>query len=83
MKIGVIGAGSVGVGVRNYLLTRGSVRELVLFNSTLSRAEREALDFSHTNVLNFSKTQNRLLLTNKKIWLMRILLPSPLVHKLK
>ena len=55
MKIGVIEAGSVGVGVRNYLLTRGSVRELVLFNSTLSRTEGEVLDFSHTNVLNFSK----------------------------
>ena len=55
MKIGVIGAGSVDVGVCNYLLTRGSVRELVLFNSTLSRTEGEVLDFSHTNALNFSK----------------------------
>lgn len=55
MKIGVVGAGSVGVGVCNYLLTLGSVRELVLLNRTRSRAEGEILDFTHTNALTFSK----------------------------
>lgn len=35
MKIGVIGAGAVGVGVCNYLLTLGSVSELVLLDQNL------------------------------------------------
>ncbi|MGR5068382.1 lactate/malate family dehydrogenase [Vibrio alfacsensis] len=55
MKIGVIGAGAVGVGVCNYLLTLGSVRELVLLDNHLQRAEGEVLDFRHTAALTFSK----------------------------
>ncbi|MCE0492508.1 lactate/malate family dehydrogenase [Vibrio salinus] len=55
MKISVIGAGAVGVGVCNYLLMLGSIRELVLYDRTLSRAEGEAFDFRHTASLTFSK----------------------------
>ncbi|TOM15766.1 lactate/malate family dehydrogenase [Vibrio parahaemolyticus] len=55
MKIGVIGAGAVGVGVCNYLLTLGSVSELVLFDQNLERAEGEVFDFRHTAALTFSK----------------------------
>jgi L-lactate dehydrogenase len=55
MKIGVIGAGSVGVGICNYLLTLGSVRELALLDLNKERAVGEMLDFSHTNALTFSK----------------------------
>lgn len=55
MKIGVIGAGSVGVGICNYLLTLGSVSELSLLDLNKTRAEGEILDFSHTNALTFSK----------------------------
>ncbi|MFB9217241.1 lactate/malate family dehydrogenase [Vibrio sinaloensis] len=55
MKIGVIGAGSVGVGVCNYLLTLGSVSELILLDKNLERAEGEAFDFRHTAALTFSK----------------------------
>lgn len=55
MKIGVIGAGSVGVGICNYLLTLGSVRELALLDLNKERALGEILDFSHTNALTFSK----------------------------
>ncbi|KHT61589.1 malate dehydrogenase [Photobacterium gaetbulicola] len=55
MKIGIIGAGSVGVGVCNYLLTLGSVSELVLLDKNLERATGEILDFSHTEALTFSK----------------------------
>jgi len=55
MKIGVIGAGSVGVGICNYLLTLGSVSELSLLDLNKERAEGEILDFSHTNALTFSK----------------------------
>ena len=55
MKIGVIGAGSVGVGICNYLLTLGSVSELALLDLNRQRAEGEIMDFSHTNALTFSK----------------------------
>ncbi len=55
MKIGVIGAGAVGVGVCNYLLTLGSVSELVLLDQNLERAEGEVFDFRHTAALTFSK----------------------------
>ncbi|MGF1720762.1 L-lactate dehydrogenase [Vibrio kyushuensis] len=55
MKIGVIGAGSVGVGICNYLLTLGSVSELVVLDQNLERAEGEVLDFRHTAALTFSK----------------------------
>ncbi len=55
MKIGVIGAGAVGVGVCNYLLTMGSFSELVLLDQNLERAEGEVFDFRHTAALTFSK----------------------------
>lgn len=55
MKIGVIGAGSVGVGICNYLLTLGAVSELSLLDLNKERAEGEVLDFNHTNALTFSK----------------------------
>ena len=55
MKIGIIGAGAVGVGVCNYLLTLGSISELVLLDKNRARAEGEILDFSHTEALTFSK----------------------------
>ncbi|GAL13922.1 L-lactate dehydrogenase [Vibrio astriarenae] len=55
MKIGVIGAGAVGVGICNYLLTMGSVSELVLLDNNLERAEGEVFDFRHTAALTFSK----------------------------
>ena len=55
MKISVIGAGSVGVGVCSYLLTLGSLRELMIFDINREKAEGEAWDFIHTESLTFSK----------------------------
>ncbi|MGY0616960.1 lactate/malate family dehydrogenase [Vibrio sp. FJH11] len=55
MKIGVIGAGAVGVGICHYLLTMGSFSELVLLDQNLERAEGEVFDFRHTAALTFSK----------------------------
>ena len=55
MKIGIIGAGAVGVGICNYLLTLGSVSELVLLDKDISRAEGEVYDFRHTAALTFTK----------------------------
>ena len=53
MKIGVIGAGAVGVGVCNYLLTMGSFSELVLLDQDLERAEGEVFDFPPYCGVNF------------------------------
>lgn len=55
MKVGVIGAGAVGVEICNYLLTLGSVSELVLLDQNLERAEGEVFDFRHTTALTFTK----------------------------
>jgi L-lactate dehydrogenase len=55
MKISIIGAGAVGVGVCNYVLSLGSAREIVLYDRTLARAQGEVYDFRHTAALTFSK----------------------------
>jgi L-lactate dehydrogenase len=55
MKIGVIGGGSVGVGVCHYILAMGSCSELVLIDKNAEKAEGEMLDFGHANSLTFSK----------------------------
>ena len=55
MKIGVIGVGAVGVEICDYLLTLGSISELVLIDRNKERAIGEMLDFSHTSALTFSK----------------------------
>ncbi|MFC3024009.1 L-lactate dehydrogenase [Vibrio zhugei] len=55
MKIGIIGAGAVGVSICNYLLTLGSIRELVLLDRNVERAEGEVFDFHHTAALTFTK----------------------------
>jgi L-lactate dehydrogenase len=44
MKIGVVGAGAVGVGVVNALVMMGIGREILLYNRTLKKAEGEAFD---------------------------------------
>ena len=41
MKIGVIGAGMVGVSLCNYLMTLGSVRELVMIDQNADKARGE------------------------------------------
>ncbi|MDC7241829.1 MAG: hypothetical protein PQJ50_15860 [Spirochaetales bacterium] len=55
MKISVIGAGSVGVGVCSFLLNLGSLKELMIFDINREKAEGEAWDFIHTQSLTFSK----------------------------
>lgn len=55
MKVSVIGAGSVGVGVCSYLLNLGSLKELMIFDINKEKAEAEAWDFIHTESLTFSK----------------------------
>ncbi|QSX35185.1 hypothetical protein JYB87_08330 [Shewanella avicenniae] len=55
MKIGVIGAGAVGVAVCNYVLALGNCRELVLLDQNKSKAEGELMDFGHASSLTFGK----------------------------
>lgn len=55
MKIGVIGAGAVGVAVCNYVLALGNCCELVLIDKNKQRAEGELLDFGHASSLTFGK----------------------------
>ena len=56
MKIAVIGAGAVGVGVCHYVIGLGSgCSELVLIDKNAQKAEGEILDFGHANALTFSK----------------------------
>ncbi|MCH1926930.1 hypothetical protein L9G74_18745 [Shewanella sp. C32] len=55
MKIGVIGAGAVGVAVCNYVLALGNCHELVLIDKNKERAEGELMDFGHTSSLTFGK----------------------------
>ena len=55
MKIAVIGAGAVGVGVCHYIIALGSgCSELVLIDRNVQKAEGEMLDFGHANSLFFS-----------------------------
>ncbi|MFM2482696.1 lactate/malate family dehydrogenase [Celerinatantimonas sp. YJH-8] len=55
MKIGIIGAGAVGVSICNYILALGNCSELVLLDTNQERAEGELLDFGHTSALTFTK----------------------------
>jgi L-lactate dehydrogenase len=48
VKIGIIGAGSVGAATAFLLATCGLCEEIVLVNRTLARAKAEALDISHS-----------------------------------
>ena len=49
MKVSIIGAGAVGVGICNYLLSLGDCRELVVVDLNRERSEGEQMDFSHVS----------------------------------
>jgi len=55
MKIGVVGAGAVGVGVCHNVINSGACQELVLVGRNVAKAEGEIFDFNHTQALTFSK----------------------------
>ena len=55
MKVSIIGAGAVGVGICNYLLSLGDCRELVVVDLNRERSEGEQMDFSHVSALSFAK----------------------------
>ena len=55
MKVSIIGAGAVGVGICNYLLSMGDCREIVIVDLNRERSEGEQMDFSHVSALSFAK----------------------------
>jgi len=62
MKVGIIGAGNVGIGVLDSLVYLGIPKEIVLFNRTLKKAEGEILDLEDSlpflNDMKLSATKN-------------------------
>lgn len=56
MRVGIIGAGGVGVELVNYLLTLGNMSEIILVNRTESKAWAEIEDFSY--VASFTYARN-------------------------
>ncbi|MBN2965009.1 L-lactate dehydrogenase [Sulfurospirillum sp. T05] len=55
MRVGVIGAGGVGVELVNYLLTLGNVREIVLVNRNKEKALGEVADFSYVESFTYAR----------------------------
>ena len=55
IKIGVVGAGAVGVGVCHNIINLGGCQELVLIDQNVAKAEGEIFDFNHTQALTFTK----------------------------
>lgn len=55
MRVGIIGAGGVGVELMNYLLTLGNVREIVLVNRNKEKALGEVADFSYVESFTYAR----------------------------
>ena len=55
MRVGIIGAGGVGVELVNYLLTLGNVREIVLVNRNKEKALGEVADFSYVESFTYAR----------------------------
>ncbi len=55
MRVGIIGAGGVGVELVNYLLTLGSTSEIVLVNRNQEKAQGEVADFSFVESFTYAR----------------------------
>jgi len=55
MRIGIIGAGGVGIDLVNYLLTLGSMSEIVLVNRNKEKAMGEVADFSYVESFTYAR----------------------------
>ncbi len=55
MRVGIIGAGGVGVELVNYLLTLGSMNEIVLVNRNKEKALGEVADFSFVESFTYAR----------------------------
>lgn len=56
MRVGIIGAGGVGVEIVNYLLTLGNLSEIVLVNRNADKAWAEVADFSYVESFTYAKS---------------------------
>ena len=54
MRVGIIGAGGVGVELVNYLLTMGNMSEIVLVNRNQDKAWAEIEDFSYVSSFTYA-----------------------------
>lgn len=55
MRVGIIGAGGVGVELVSYLLTLGSMSEIVLVNRSKDKAWAEVEDFSYVESFTYAR----------------------------
>ncbi|AHJ11719.1 lactate/malate family dehydrogenase [Sulfurospirillum multivorans] len=55
MRVGIIGVGGVGVELVNYLLTLGSMSEIVLVNRNKEKAMGEVADFSYVESFTYAR----------------------------
>jgi len=55
MRVGIIGAGGVGVDIMSYLLTLGNLTELVLVNRNKDKAWAEVADFSYVESFTYAR----------------------------
>lgn len=55
MRVGIIGAGGVGVELVNYLLTLGNVREIILVNRNKEKSLGEVADFSYVESFTYAR----------------------------
>lgn len=55
MRVGIIGAGGVGVELVNYLLTLGNMSEIVLVNRNTQKALGEVADFSYVESFTYAR----------------------------
>jgi L-lactate dehydrogenase len=55
MRIGIIGTGGVGVELVNYLLTLGSMNEIILVNRNKEKALGEVADFSFVESFTYAR----------------------------
>ncbi len=55
MRVGIIGAGGVGVELVNYLLTLGNMSEIVLVNRNVQKAVGEVEDFSYVESFTYAR----------------------------
>jgi len=55
MRVGIIGAGGVGVELVSYLLTLGSMSEIVLVNRNKDKAWAEVEDFSYVESFTYAR----------------------------
>ena len=64
MKVGIIGAGSVGSATAFALIMRGVARKVVLIDANEKKAEAEAMDLAHRLLLP-TKSRPELMMTSK------------------